>query len=402
MSTDSTAMQQTAYPARTTEQAQTTTSRFDFRRFFGWFLVRATLITLCLMWTIPTVALLVTSFRTPDAIDRSGWWTALGSTVTTGLLVETAGPDAMQQIDGQYVIQGNLFEGRANAPLIREFGVSRITGATISPGEMIEAQQGYQITVQENGDYQLTSAEPFEDPARVYYNALTPPTFTLDNYNDVIVGQGIGDAFITTATVTIPATIIPIAIAAFAAYAFAWMKFRFRNLLFILVVALLVVPLQMSLIPILRIYSGLNIVGSYPGLWLAHTGFGLPLAIYLLRNYIGGLPRELIESAQIDGASHFQIFVRLILPLSIPALASFAIFQFLWVWNDLLVARVFLGQTGDQVLTLRIKSMTGTYGDSWEIMTSSAFISIIVPLIVFFALQRYFVRGLLAGSVKGG
>jgi alpha-glucoside transport system permease protein len=180
------------------------------------------------------------------------------------------------------------------------------------------------------------------------------------------------------------------------------MQFPFRNVLFIIVVALLVVPLQMSLIPILRIYSSLDVVGSYPGLWLAHTGFGLPLAIYLLRNYIGGLPREVIESAQIDGASHFQIFVRLVIPLSIPALASFAIFQFLWVWNDLLVARVFLGQTGDQVLTLRIKGMTGTYGDSWEIMTSSAFISMVVPLIVFFSLQRYFVRGLLAGSVKGG
>jgi alpha-glucoside transport system permease protein len=402
MSTETSAMPQVSYPARTTEEKKATTSRFDFRGFFGKFLVRATLIVLCVIWTVPTLALLITSFRTPAAIDRSGWWTALSSTVTTGLQANTAGPDAMQEVDGQYVIQGNLFEGRENPPVIQQFGTSRISGANTAPGETLEARQGYQLTVQENGDYQLTSAEPFEEPVGVYYNALTPPQFTLDNYRTVIENQGIGDAFITTATVTIPATIIPIAIAAFAAYAFAWMNFKFRNLLFIIVVALLVVPLQMSLIPILRIYSGLDIVGSYPGLWLAHTGFGLPLAIYLLRNYIGGLPRELIESAQIDGASHFQIFVRLILPLSIPALASFAIFQFLWVWNDLLVARVFLGQTGDQVLTLRIKSMTGTYGDSWEVMTSSAFISIVVPLIVFFSLQRYFVRGLLAGSIKGG
>ena len=401
MSTESTAVPQVTYPAQTAQQPAAT-SRFDLKGFLGWFLVRATLIIICLMWIIPTLALLITSFRPPDAIDRSGWWTALSSTLTTGLQANTAGPDAMQEIDGQFVIQGNLFEGRENPPLIEQYGVSRTAGANTTPGETVEARQGYQITVQTNGDYQVTSPEPLEDPIRVYYNALTPPTFTFDNYNNVIQDQGIGDAFITTATVTIPSTIIPIAIAAFAAYAFAWMKFKFRNVLFMLVVALLVVPLQMSLIPILRIYSGLNIVGSYPGLWLAHTGFGLPMAVYLLRNYIGSLPRELIESAQIDGATHFQIFMRLVLPLSIPALASYAIFQFLWVWNDLLVARVFLGQTGDQVLTLRIKSMTGTYGDSWEIMTASAFISIIVPLLVFFSLQRYFVRGLLAGSVKGG
>lgn len=401
MSTESTAVPQVTYPTQTAQQPAAT-SRFDLKGFLGWFLVRATLIIICLMWIIPTLALLITSFRPPDAIDRSGWWTALSSTLTTGLQANTAGPDAMQEIDGQFVIQGNLFEGRENPPLIEQYGVSRTAGANTTPGETVEARQGYQITVQPNGDYQVTSPEPLEDPIRVYYNALTPPTFTFDNYNNVIQDQGIGDAFITTATVTIPSTIIPIAIAAFAAYAFAWMKFKFRNVLFMLVVALLVVPLQMSLIPILRIYSGLNIVGSYPGLWLAHTGFGLPMAVYLLRNYIGSLPRELIESAQIDGATHFQIFMRLVLPLSIPALASYAIFQFLWVWNDLLVARVFLGQTGDQVLTLRIKSMTGTYGDSWEIMTASAFISIIVPLLVFFSLQRYFVRGLLAGSVKGG
>ncbi len=401
MSTDSTAVSPVAYPPKATEQSASS-SRFNLKGFIGWFLVRATLIIICLMWIIPTLALLITSFRTPDAINRSGWWTALSSTLTTGLQANTAGPDAIQEIDGQFVIQGNLFEGRENPPEIQQYGISRTGGANTAPGETAEARQGYQITVQENGDYQVTSSEPLEDPIRVYYSALMPPTFTFDNYNNVIQDQGIGDAFITTATVTIPATIIPIAIAAFAAYAFAWMKFRFRNVLFMLVVALLVVPLQMSLIPILRIYSGLGIVGSYPGLWLAHTGFGLPMAVYLLRNYIGGLPRELIESAQIDGATHFQIFVRLVLPLSIPALASYAIFQFLWVWNDLLVARVFLGQTGDQVLTLRIKSMTGTYGDSWEVMTASAFISIIVPLIVFFSLQRYFVRGLLAGSVKGG
>jgi alpha-glucoside transport system permease protein len=184
------------------------------------------------------------------------------------------------------------------------------------------------------------------------------------------------------------------------------MEFPGRQLLFAIVVGLLVVPLQMSLIPLLRLY---NVVGetfgvaakSFPGIWLAHTGFGLPLAISLLRNYMGGLPREIIESAKIDGASHFDIFVRLILPLSIPALASFAIFQFLWVWNDLLVSLIFLDST-DKVMTAELRELLGSRGDNWEILTSSAFISILVPLIVFFSLQRYFVRGLLAGSVKGG
>ena len=186
------------------------------------------------------------------------------------------------------------------------------------------------------------------------------------------------------------------------------MDFPGRQILFIIVVGLLVVPLQMSLIPLLRLYNNVGetfgfAAKSYPGIWLAHTGFGLPLAIYLLRNYIGGLPREIIESAKIDGASHFQIFIRLVLPLSIPALAAFAIFQFLWVWNDLLVALVFLNKTPDQiVMTSKLRELLGSRGDNWEILTSSAFVSILVPLIVFFSLQRYFVRGLLAGSVKGG
>jgi alpha-glucoside transport system permease protein len=224
----------------------------------------------------------------------------------------------------------------------------------------------------------------------------------------VLSSERIDRAFINTFTVTIPATIIPILIAAFAAYAFAWMKFPGRQWLFAVVVGLLVVPLQMSLIPLLRMYNEIGATFGVPsktylGIWLAHTGFGLPLAIYLLRNYIGGLPRDIIESAQLDGASHFDIFIRLILPLSVPALASFAIFQFLWVWNDLLVALVFLGKGDDQiVLTSSLRELLGSRGDNWEILTSSAFISILVPLLVFFSLQRYFVRGLLAGSVKGG
>jgi alpha-glucoside transport system permease protein len=230
----------------------------------------------------------------------------------------------------------------------------------------------------------------------------------MENYEEVMESEGIGRSFINSFTVTIPATIIPILIAAFAAYALAWMQFPGRGILVALVVGLLVVPLQMSLIPILRLYNGvMPLFGaeskSYLGIWLAHTGFGLPLAIYLLRNYMASLPKEIMESARMDGASHFHIFTTMVLPLSFPALASFAIFQFLWVWNDLLVATVFLGNNDRQlVLTGRLRELIGSRGDNWEILTSGAFISIIVPLVVFFALQRYFVRGLLAGSVKGG
>ena len=198
------------------------------------------------------------------------------------------------------------------------------------------------------------------------------------------------------------------AIAAFAAYALAWMKFPGRAILIAVVVGLLVVPLQMSLIPLLKLYNGVGAflgvpAKTYVGIWLAHMGFGLPLAIYLLRNYMAGLPREIMESARVDGASDFDIFIKIILPLSFPALASFSIFQFLWTWNDLLVAMVFLGTGNNElVLTGRLVNLLGSRGGNWEILTASAFVTIVVPLCVFFALQRYLVRGLLTGSVKGG
>jgi alpha-glucoside transport system permease protein len=220
----------------------------------------------------------------------------------------------------------------------------------------------------------------------------------------VLFSEGIGRSFVNSLTVTIPATIIPILIAAFAAYALAWMKLPGRGLIIAVIVGLLVVPLQMSLIQLLKIYNATGFLSkTYLGIWLAHTGFGLPFAIYLLRSYIAGLPKDLIESAQVDGANDFKIFRRIILPLSFPALASFAIFQFLWVWNDLLVSMVFLGTEPDKmVLTYKLNSLLGSRGGNWDILTASAFITIIVPLVVFFSLQRYFVRGLLAGSVKGG
>ena len=228
-------------------------------------------------------------------------------------------------------------------------------------------------------------------------------TFSLDNYNTVLFGgDGLGTAFLNTLAVTVPAVVIPILIAAFAAYGFAWLQFPGRRILFITVVGLLVVPLQIALIPVLKAYLAIHLNGTFLAVWLAHAGFGLALATYLLYNYISQLPKDLIESASLDGASHFTIFTRLILPLSVPALASFAIFQFLWVWNDLLVATTFLGTDQDvAVMTSRLVSMTGSRGQDWQLLTAGAFVSMIVPVLVFLSLQRFFVRGLLAGSVKG-
>ena len=249
----------------------------------------------------------------------------------------------------------------------------------------------------------------FRDKEAIYnsgwWTAFTDPqgAFTLENYEKVLFGgDGLANAFLNTLAVTIPAVVIPILIAAFAAYGFAWLKFPGRRILFITVVALLVVPLQIALIPVLKAYLAIDLNGTFLAVWLAHAGFGLALATYLLYNYISQLPKDIIESASLDGASHFTTFRRLILPLSMPALASFAIFQFLWVWNDLLVATTFLGTDQDvAVMTSRLVSMTGSRGQDWQLLTAGAFVSMIVPVMVFLALQRYFVKGLLAGSVKG-
>lgn len=288
----------------------------------GWF-VRITVIVVVLIWLIPTIGVLITSFRPADLANRTGWWTAL--------------------------------------------------------------------------------AHPFR-----------AGDWTLENYSSVLSANGFSNAFLNSLAVAIPSTIIPITIAAFAAYAFAWMQFRGRDAMFVAVVGLMVVPLQMALIPILRLYTsgatifGITIIpdlklnGTFLGIWLAHTGFGLPLATYLLWNFIRSLPASIIESAKIDGADHFTIFWRLVVPLSVPALAAFAIFQFLWVWNDLLVAYVFLGGTqSTRVVTIALANLVGAHGEDWYLLTAAAFVSMALPLAVFFSLQRYFVRGLTAGSVKG-
>ena len=226
--------------------------------------------------------------------------------------------------------------------------------------------------------------------------------WTLANYNRVLTSGGLFDALINSLIVTIPSTVIPITLAAFAAFGFAWLKFRGRSLLFGVMVGLIVVPLQLALVPMLKIYQSAELTGSFLGIWLAHTGFGLPLAVFLLYNFISQLPQDIFESAYIDGASPFTAFTRLVLPLSVPALASFAILQFLWVWNDFLVALVFLGTSSNvAVLTIELASIVGSRGEAFHLLTAAAFVSMVIPLIVFLSLQRFFVRGLLAGSVKG-
>jgi alpha-glucoside transport system permease protein len=245
-----------------------------------------------------------------------------------------------------------------------------------------------------------TREEVIEDP---WWVALINPfgtAWTVSGYQEVL-SQGMATAFVNTLVVAIPATIIPILIAAMAAYAFTFIEFPGRDLTFIVVVGLLVIPGQVAFIPLLQLLGFFNLVGSFPAVWLAHTGFGMPLAVFLLRSYMSTLPRAVIESAKIDGASHFQTFVRLILPMSVPALAAFAIFQFLWVWNDLLVALIFLGAGENETVTINLQSLLGTFASRWDLLAPGAFITMTLPLIVFFALQRYFVRGMTAGSVKG-
>lgn len=362
---------------------------------------------LVLLWLFPTVGLFVSSFRTADQITGSGWWASL-SEHAQNIVLRTADPDDFRvERDGRYFVEGNLFADGVEAE-ISVWGTSSREIAKYEPGDTADLKNGETITVDATGKYVWSGPDKKMKGRgqRVFATATTPPDFTLDNYDNMLFdeenSEGIAKAFFNTLTVTIPATIIPIVIAAFAAFALAWMEFPGRSLLIALVVGLLVVPLQLALIPLLKVHLGIGIGKGYLGAWLAHTGFGLPLAIYLLRNYMVSLPRDIIENARVDGATDFVIFIRIILPLSFPALASFAIFQFLWTWNDLLVAKVFLiDATGDTtVMTNHIVELLGTRGGNWEILATAAFVSIAVPLLVFFLMQRYLVRGLLTGSVK--
>ncbi len=265
----------------------------------------------------------------------------------------------------------------------------------------------------------ITSWRPPADiAASGWWTSLFRPEYTVGNYRQVLTAQGFGRSFVNSLLITVPSTVFPIMLAALAGYAFAWLRFRGRDTLFLIVIALLIVPLEATWVPVLRMFNNpvgyfrldwvpflsgidLQLTGSFLGIWLAHTGYGLPFAIYLLRNFFISLPRELFESAKIDGASNFAIFTRIALPLSVPALASLAIFQFMWVWNDLMNALIFLQDVTKRPLTVSIQALIGSYGAEWHLLAAGAFITMSVPLLVFFALQRYFVRGITAGAIKG-
>jgi alpha-glucoside transport system permease protein len=346
---------------------------------------------LVLVWLVPTFGLFVSSFRTRFDIQTSGWWSIFPHKEWT--VVKTVDPKEL----GLNADEAMDVEGvTATFEQLRE-GIETPDGLRI---QWIGNRRIGWIEVQEK-----KWTTKFDFTLENYVQVLAGKDFEYkrpDGSVEIIPGDDFWGALFNSIAVAIPATVIPILIAAFAAYGFAWMNFPGRRLLFILVVALLVVPLQVALVPLLSFYKDLELGGTFLAIWLAHTGFGLPLATYLLFNYISTLPRETLESAFIDGASHFTIFLRLILPLSVPALASFAIFQFLWVWNDYLVALIFLGGNPNfEVVTMRLAGIVGDRGQDWHLLTAGAFITMVLPLLVFFSLQRYFVRGLLAGSVKG-
>jgi alpha-glucoside transport system permease protein len=370
-----------------------------------------------LIWIVPTVGLLVTSLRPPEAVGSSGWWTVFSPQSATGPYATYCAE--CHGADGTALPQADL----TNPELIAKYPRSLQLLAMLRKD--INGQPHM-------GDNPLPSAQEAADIAAYLRQGgqATGSQFTFNNYIDALVGyrgqntyredcaagtqppdlrcnlsdimnpRGMGRAFVNSLLVTIPATFLPILFAAFAGYAFAWLDFKGRFLLFAILVGLQVVPLQMTLVPISRFYAQLGLNGTFLGVWLFHTGFGMPYAIYLMRNFLGTLPKDLFESAYLDGASHWTAFRQLVIPLAMPAIASLGIFQFLWVWNDLLVALVFLGGT-TPVMTYQISNMVTSLGSGWQVLTAAAFLSMLLPMLVFFSLQRYFVRGMLAGAVKG-
>ena len=392
------------------------------------------------IWVVPFVALITTSLRSELASKTSGFWTSftpteLGHRFSTHdrddkaeVLVKTGNIFDRLNVDrDDFLISGVvdsiLIKGRIPDP--DNADKTKLVRKLVPAGEALDVRGG-DFIFQTNGDFTWVFDEPTAPkPKKLDVFITQDPVFDTQAYEEVLFdNEHVPNALISSFIVTIPATIIPITIAAFAAYAFAWMRFPGRDWLFVIVVSLMVVPTQLAFLPILQGFSGIASWAtalnawmtdceatnscevaskSFASLWVTHTAFGLPLAIYLLRNYIVGLPRELLESARIDGANHLQIFTKLIVPLSVPALASFSIFQFLWVWNDLIVA-LYIGpnNSDDLVFPIRLQQQLGTFKDQLHLLNASAVISMIVPVIVFLAMQRYFIRGLLAGSVKGG
>jgi alpha-glucoside transport system permease protein len=389
---------------------------------------------------VPFVALVSTSMRSEVAAKTSGFWTSFTPTE----LGHRFGTHERGGTEPIVVMRGNILErinagtsgyevsGDVKSILIKTRiadpenpGKTKLVRKLVPAGEAMDVRGG-EFVFDINGDFTWTFDEATAPkPKNLDVFIDQDPAFGADAYIEVLFdNKNVPNALISSFIVTIPATIIPITIAAFAAYAFAWMQFPGRDWLFVIVVSLMVVPTQLAFLPILQGFSGIASWAtalnqwltdceltdscqvaskSFASLWITHTAFGLPLAIYLLRNYIVGLPKELLQSARIDGASHLQIFTRIIVPLSVPALASFSIFQFLWVWNDLIVA-LYIGpnNSSDLVFPIRLQKQLGTFKDQLHLLNASAVISMIVPVVVFLSMQRYFIRGLLAGSVKGG
>lgn len=351
------------------------------------------------------MGLFLTSFRSHDQIVASGWWSALSSSTRNDIHRAPAGMGEVQA-DGRFAQKGNVL-GDGSGQVIA-FGTSSLAPEAFKPGETADLGNGRTLSINSAGAYVLRDSASFQGKRgqRMFFTATVPPALSAYNYRRILVAGGLGRAFLNSVAVAVPSTIVPILLAAFAAFGLAWMQFPGRALLTAGVVGLLVVPLQVVLIPLLTIQNAAGqTLGfdsrSYIWVWLAHTGFALPLAVYLLRNAMAGLPREIMEAARVDGATDFQIFVQIALPLSFPALASFAIFQFLWTWNDLIVALVFLGPGDDKlVLTGYLVNLLGSRGGEWDILAASAFVSIAVPMLVFFSLQKFLVRGLLAGCIK--
>ena len=371
------------------------------------FLSQLLLLIFVIIWIIPTFGLFISSLRDKDLLAISGWRTSL-TTTEINEIHRMSGMTSQVQESGYYIIKGKLFENNSRKK-IKSFGITSKKINEFKIGETAILKDNSEVTIDENGNYLWKSLTEFtkKKGKRVFTTSLSPPSFTLDNYKEVLFKEGIGRAFMNTLAVALPSTLIPLIICSFFAYALTWMRFFGRDTLLAIIIASLVVPLQMSLIPILTIYNDFGTLfgvaaKSYPGVWMAHTGFGLASTTFLLRNFLKSLPNEMIEAAKVDGASHYDIFLKIILPLSIPAFASIFILQFLWCWNDLLVGLVFLDQVPSEIiLTAKLKELLGSRGENWEILTTGAFVSMTVPLIIFFALQRYFIRGLVAGSVKG-
>ena len=393
-------------------------NRDRINNFFSKVPVHLIIIFTLVVWIIPTVGLLITSLRPIQDINATGWWTVFAPAQKTTPYATSCA--SCHGADGKTLPNADLSDPAVVGKFPRSLQLLAMLRKPINGSPHMGTIP--LPTAQEAADI----AAYLKDPSAVGGG----PRFTVSNYVDALVGyrgtrtyaqdcaagtqatdlscttadflnpRGMGRAFVNSLLVTIPATILPILFAAFAGYAFSWLHFRGRYVLFAILVGLQVVPLQMTLVPISRFYAQVGLNGTFLGVWLFHTGFGLPYAIYLMRNFLGSLPSDLFEAAYIDGASHWTIFRSLVIPLAMPAIASLGIFQFLWVWNDLLVALVFLGGT-TPVMTYQISNMVTSHGAGWQLLTAAAFLSMLLPMLVFFAFQRYFVRGMLAGAVKG-